>query len=59
MRRRNSILDSAAMLVIIGILAGAIGGMGIRPDVEIDLFDHLKRRSLIVRRFLQRSPACI
>jgi hypothetical protein len=29
MRRRNSILDSAAMLVIIGILAGAIGGMGI------------------------------
>jgi hypothetical protein len=29
MRRRNSILDSAAMLVIIGILAGAIGGLGI------------------------------
>jgi hypothetical protein len=27
--RRNSIFDSIAMLALIGILAGAIGGLGI------------------------------
>jgi hypothetical protein len=29
MSRKNSIFDSVAMLALIGILAGAIGGIGI------------------------------